>query len=482
MKVRVYKWVVLISFLILILVQLELTYNTYVLRDREYRLKEKQLIKDAYGKSIADDKVYQGGGKILDSILSEKMPLLKRTYLENPKKFKGTAQLVSSAIFTELKKRSTMDSVFQSIIKRNQLDPSLKYLLTFESIEVNFNNRTDNIYVYKGSSGKQVQNTNAGNYGFIIDGTLASPSELNMVTSLAVNGTLLYDYRVTFDLFVDSPNRPLKVFYNMLPTFLLVGLCIIIMFAINYYTFKNWMRQKKEAEVKSDFLNSIKHELNTPIATILIASKSLDEEDVITDKNRVRNLAQIVERQARRLHAHINQMLEISEIRKHISLQETDLNYAILTFVSDYRIKLQSSDDLIFDLHESENLVMLDNFAFTAMVQNIVDNAFKHNVSVNKKVKISISEGPNSFFLHINDNGNGMNKKLEKKIFDKFFRAQTDTSVPGLGLGLYYVKQCIDLHGWSIKLETEVGKGTEFIIRIPRISFQNRLEKGTKND
>ncbi|RZK92593.1 MAG: ATP-binding protein, partial [Pedobacter sp.] len=156
--------------------------------------------------------------------------------------------------------------------------------------------------------------------------------------------------------------------------------------------------------------------------------------------------------------------------------------YAILTFVSDYRIKLQSSDDLIFDPHESEILVTLDNFAFTAMVQNIVDNAFKHNVSVNKKVKISISEAPNSFFLHINDNGNGMNKKLEKKIFDKFFRAQTDTSVPGLGLGLYYVKQCIDLHGWSIKLETEVGKGTEFIIRIPGISFQDRLEKGTKND
>ncbi|RZK69530.1 MAG: sensor histidine kinase, partial [Pedobacter sp.] len=80
MKDRQYKSVVLISFLVLLFVQLRLTYNTYVLRDRDYRIKDKNLINDEYGRSIPDDKLYQGGGKIIDSILSRNMPGLKTAH------------------------------------------------------------------------------------------------------------------------------------------------------------------------------------------------------------------------------------------------------------------------------------------------------------------------------------------------------------------------------------------------------------------
>ncbi|MBT2564743.1 HAMP domain-containing histidine kinase [Pedobacter sp. ISL-68] len=467
MKDRIYKAVVLASFLILLLVQLRLTYNSYVLRDRDYSLKEKTLINDEYGRSISEDKVYKGGGKIIDSILSRNMPALKQAYLSNKKEFVKRSQSISNTLLKDLRKESTMDSVFRSIVKRNGLDSSLQYLLTFQSIEINFDTNIGNIPIFDTSTDTLFKAGQKTPFGVIIDGTLTSPNVQNRVTNLSVSGKLVYDYRVTFNLFVDPPGRTLKVAYQMLPTFLLVALCIIIIVGINYYTYISWMRQKKETDVKSDFLNSIKHEFNTPITTILVASKSLHEDEVLNDRTRVNALVNIVERQARRLHSHINQMLEISEINSNINLEETDLNYAILTLVNDYKIKVQEPNALTFDPHDSEIMIMVDPFVFTTMLQNILDNSFKHNHSDVKMTVLFITEHNGGYTIHIKDNGKGIEDAMKEKIFDKFFRAGKDNTVSGLGLGLYYVKQCIDIHGWEISVRTTLGKGTEFLIHIP---------------
>ena len=467
MKDRIYKSVVLVSFLILLFVQLRLTHNTYVLRDRDYRVKEKELINDEYGRSINDDKLYYGGGKIIDSIVSRNMPALQQTYLNNKQEFNKLCKHISDTLITTLKKKSTMDSVFRSIVKRNNLSSDLKYLLTFESIEINFDPKIGNIYIFDGRSNPSVKAGPGTPYGVIIDGTLPDPIAQNRITNLSVSGKLVYGYRVTFSLFVGSPDRRLKMVIEMLPTFSLVALCIIIIVSINYYTYVNWMRQKKEAEIKSDFLNSIKHEFNTPITTILVASKSLDEEEVLNDRTRVKALVHIVERQAKRLHSHINQMLEISEINKNINLEETDLNYAVLTLVNDYKI-VHEPDSLTFDPHPNEILMLIDPFVLTTMLQNILDNSFKHNDSAVKKTAIFITEQTSEYVLHIKDNGKGIEAPLKQKIFDKFFRSNKDTTVAGLGLGLYYVRQCLDIHGWRITLETELGLGTEFMVHIPK--------------
>jgi two-component system phosphate regulon sensor histidine kinase PhoR len=468
MKDRIYKSVVLVSFLVLFFVQLSLTYNTYVLKDRDYSLKEKKLINDEYGRSISDDKVYKGGGKIIDSVLSINMPALKTAYRHDRQEFKRLSKRVSNTMLIELRKRSSMDSVFKSIIKRNNLDTNLQYLLTFESIEINFDSHIGDVTIFDSKQDQRFKPDQRTPFGIIIDGTLTNPNILNRVTNLSVSGKLVYDFRITFNLFVDSPGRALKVAYQMLPTFSLVALCIIIIVAINYYTYINWMRQKKEADVKSDFLRSIKHEFNTPITTILVASKSLDEEEVLNDRTRVKALVHIVERQAKRLQSHINQMLEVSDISKNISLEETDLNYAILTIVNDYSIKVRAPDSLTFDPLGSEILMMIDNFVFTTMLQNILDNAFKHNDSAVKRTELFITEQNGDYIFHIKDNGKGIDDALKDKIFDKFFRAHMAPTISGLGLGLYYVKQCLDIHGWEVNLKTELGKGTEFLVHMPR--------------
>lgn len=467
MKDRIYKAVVLVSFLILLFVQFRLTYNSYVLRDRDYSLKEKTLINDEYGRSISEDKVYNGGGKIIDSILIRNMPALKKAYLSNRHEFIKLSQSISNSLLKKLQKESTMDSVFQSIVKRNGLDSNLQYLLTFQQIDINFDTKIGDLTIFNNHTPTSVKADQKTPFGIIIDGTLTHPTIQNRITNLSVSGNLVYNYRVTFNLFVDQPGRTLKVAYQMLPTFLLVALCILIIVGINYYTYINWMRQKKETNIKSDFLNSIKHEFNTPITTILLASKSLHENEVLSDRNRVNTLVNIVERQARRLHSHINQMLGVSEMNNHINLEETDLNYIVLTLVNDYKIKIQVPDRLTFDPYDSEILVMLDPFVFTTMLQNVIDNAFKHNQSDVKITMIFISKSKDGYTLHIKDNGKGIEADVKEKIFDKFFRGVKDNTVSGLGLGLYYVKQCLDIHGWKISIKTMPEQGTEFLVHIP---------------
>lgn len=468
MKDRIYKSVVLVSFLILLFVQLRLTYNTYVLRDRDYSLKEKKLLNDEYGRSISDDKVYQGGGKIIDSILSRNMPLLKQTYYADKANFKQLSRRVSDTLIRALAKHNTMDSIFRAIVKQNSLDTNLSYLLTFESAEINFDTKVGNVFIYDTNTRFNSPIETINPFGAVIGGTLNDPDVKNRVTTLSVSGSLVYDYRVTFNFFVDAPNRPLTVALDMLPTFSLVALCIIIIVGINYYTYISWMRQKKEAEVKSDFLNSIKHEFNTPITTILVASKSLDEEEVLNDRTRVKALVNIVERQALRLHSHINQMLEISEINNKINLEETDLNYLILTIVNDYKIKVIEPNSLTFDPYQQELMMMIDPFVFTTMLQNMLDNSFKHNQSSIKKTAIFITENENDYILYIKDNGKGIEEQSLNKIFDKFFRADHSKTISGLGLGLYYVRQCLDLHGWKINVQSEVNLGTTFNVHLPK--------------
>jgi two-component system, OmpR family, phosphate regulon sensor histidine kinase PhoR len=467
MKDRIYKSVVLLSFLVLLLVQFRLTYNSYVLRDRDYSLKEKTLINDEYGRSISEDKVYKGGGKIIDSILTTNMPALKKAYFSNRHEFVKLSQSVSNSILKGLQRENTMDSVFQSIVKRNGLNSNLQYLLTFQQIDINFDTKIGDITIFNSHTPTHVKAEQKTPFGVIIGGTLTQPTIQNRVTHLSVSGKLVYNYRVTFNLFVDPPGRMLKVAYQMLPTFLLVALCIIIIVGINYYTYMSWMRQKKETDVKSDFLNSIKHEFNTPVTTILIASKSLHEEEVLSDRNRVNTLVNIVERQARRLHSHINQMLEVSEMNNNINLEETDLNYALLTLVNDYKIKIPKPNSLTFDPHDSEILVVMDPFVFTTMLQNILDNSFKHNHSEVKITMLYITENKDGYTLHIKDNGKGIEEDIKEKIFDKFFRGGKGSTISGLGLGLFYVKQCLDIHGWKISIKTTPEEGTDFLVHIP---------------
>src|SRR5690606_26002690 len=115
-------------------------------------------------------------------------------------------------------------------------------------------------------------------------------------------------YRFGFSLNVDTPNRFMTILRQMMPAFSLALFSILSVVIIYYITFRNWLRQKKLSEMKSDFINSITHEFHTPLAAIIVANRTLSR---ISPSDNVSPLTEVINRQAGRLKKLIAQTLDI---------------------------------------------------------------------------------------------------------------------------------------------------------------------------
>ena len=246
----------------------------------------------------------------------------------------------------------------------------------------------------------------------------------------------------------------------------------MVVVLIYYFTFRNWIQQKKLAELKSDFVNSITHELHTPLSAIIVANKSLQNERIIEDKNKILPLTAVIDRQSQRLKTLFGQVLDLtvmnaSSLQKETLIMEDLLEELLL----DYRLQLTSNQVSISYTNDSKSsLVLLDKFWTTTMINNILDNGIKYNNSKLKEIKIHTKQAYEKLMLIISDNGIGISDKARRFIFDKFYR-NTDglqnNATNGLGLGLFYTKQCIDAHNWELEILSNETSGTFFIIRIP---------------
>ena len=122
-------------------------------------------------------------------------------------------------------------------------------------------------------------------------------------------------------------------------------------------------------------------------------------------------------------------------------------------------------------LDASKSSILANESHFTNVIVNMLDNAVKYS-SDTPKIDVYTENVKNFIVLKIQDQGDGMTKSVQKKVFDKFYREHTGDihNVKGHGLGLAYVKQIIDDHQGEVYVESEKGKGSTFTIKIPLIS------------
>lgn len=254
---------------------------------------------------------------------------------------------------------------------------------------------------------------------------------------------------------------------------LLAGSVLLLLFVVGlfYYSIKNLIKQKKVADVKTDFINNITHELKTPLATLNLASKSLMQKEILESPKAFENTLGILDRQNSRLQKLIDQVMTNSLGSEELVLNKEQIvdNDYFKNRIDDFELSVQSQDLAIQrNIEPIEVMLRIDTFLFTTALFNILENAVKYgkeSIEININTKLM----NNHYEIEISDNGIGIQAEKQKEIFEKFYRVASGNihNVKGLGLGLYYTKQVIDSHGGSIEVKSELNKGTTFIITIP---------------
>jgi len=468
-----HKVISLLSLTILLIVQAKLIYNTYELKNKQYRLDEKSTIDQQYKIAIRNDKLFPGGGIIIDSLILQRMGTLEELYYTNPKQFDRYRRLTCQKLFTLLRQASTMDSLFATIKQEQQLPDDLSYLLTLNALSVTFDGMSYVTLYQRNDADHFEPPLQEIDRGIVIDGTLQNVNNENLTTSLSISTATAHTSQITFSLYVDHKYRQGQVFKQMVPTLMLSLSSIIFVLLIYYFTYRNWLRQKKLAEMKSDFLNSITHEFNTPLTAILVANKSLQNKTITATGENIASLTAVIQRQTDRLQALINQALDITSMSKE-SLEKTeyDLNKLLQEIIDDYTLKTPDQVVIRFKPSKLASPVSLNYFLVTTMLYNIFDNAIKYNDAEVKEINVKTTIKDQQIMISIRDNGVGMSKRMAAHIFEKFYRGKENQRAGGLGLGLFYVRQSLEAHGWTLNLYSKEGEGSEFCIFIPYTTSQ----------
>jgi two-component system phosphate regulon sensor histidine kinase PhoR len=466
-----HKVIAIFSFLILSSVQFFLLYNTYELKNDHFYLEERSILSTEYSIAIRNDKVMPGGQRIIDSFLVPNTHLLENLYNTDRPAFDLLKQKICDSIFATLRKANTADTVLARIIRGHKLNHDLEYVLLIDDISIMFGDlKYVNLY-NRDHRYPLIDPSIQTKDGVCIGGSLQEPLPRNQVVGVAVFNSLAYSNRVGFSLHVDIRNRRATILRLMMPTFLLALFSILSVVFLFFITFRNWQRQKKLSEMKSDFINSITHEFHTPLTAIIVANKTMQKEKIISSPENLQPLIEVVQRQSLRLQTLISQVLDITTLNKiSLNKEEYSIHHLLDEILLDYRLKL-SGTNIMFTLQKDaeRDIVLLDRFWFTTILQNIFDNAIKYNNKEQKEITVSTFDDKKAVHVSIRDNGIGMTEDIKKQVFDKFYRfaGPENATVKGLGLGLFYVKQAVDAHSWSIDIVSGEGQGSTFIISIP---------------
>ncbi|MGE5424234.1 MAG: sensor histidine kinase [Syntrophothermus sp.] len=232
------------------------------------------------------------------------------------------------------------------------------------------------------------------------------------------------------------------------------------------------LRQKKISEIKTDFINNMTHEFKTPIATISIAVDSINNPKVIEDPERIKNYTKVIKEENNRMNTRVEQVLQMalldtSEFR--IIEKPLDIHTVLYKVTDHLRLQVERRNGSLNFFPEAQNsIVQGDESHLASVFINLLDNANKYSAD-HPDITVRTHNVNDKIQIIVEDKGIGMSQDTRQKIFEKFYRVNTGNihNVKGFGLGLSYVKAIVTAHKGEIKVTSEPGKGSTFIIEIP---------------
>ncbi|SFU29109.1 two-component system, OmpR family, phosphate regulon sensor histidine kinase PhoR [Pustulibacterium marinum] len=247
-------------------------------------------------------------------------------------------------------------------------------------------------------------------------------------------------------------------------------LFLLAIIGVVIWVLRSFYWQRKIITTTNDFINNLTHELKTPVFSIGLATKLLEEKF-----QEETELVTMIRTQNDKLKQHIDAVLELAgmESKKQVlPMQKMNIQEVLLTTAQSFAtICTVENVDFQYQIPEEEIFLKGNPLHLSNAVTNLLDNARKYTNESTPKVFLQVAKDQKSLSIEVRDNGIGIPKSLHKQIFKKFYRVSEKDlhSVKGHGLGLSYVYQVVKLHKGKIKVSSEIGKGTSMKISIPLI-------------
>lgn len=264
---------------------------------------------------------------------------------------------------------------------------------------------------------------------------------------------------------LDFPERDQLIYAKMrMPIF--SSIIMVFLVALGFFlALKKLRLARKTYDINQQFYNNIGHELRTPLTNIGLATKMLSR---APDKKKY---IDIIEHEAGRMEEHTEKMLHLAALEEgsyQLEKEEIPLVALLREVRGEMAIRIQESGLNLVVSSEADAVISADRYHLKNVISSLIDNCIKYG-SDNPELRIETRTKGDQIELIFTDNGRGIAVLDQKYVFDKYYRASTDTR--GYGLGLSYVKMIVEAHKGMVQLISEVGKGSRFLLSFPTHSI-----------
>ncbi len=276
----------------------------------------------------------------------------------------------------------------------------------------------------------------------------------------------------TYFLSVHFPNQKGYLLGSMWGLLTISTLFLLIIIGAFSFTINTIVKQKKLSVIKNDFINNMTHELKTPISTISLACEALTDSAVEKSKGMRSNFIEKIRQENRRLGLLVENVLKSALWDKgefKLDKSQEDIHEIIDVVGKSFDLKAQEKNaQITYVLDAPHHVVLADKVHITNALYNLLDNALKYSKE-NPIIKVGTTNSHNKLIIYVEDNGIGISKENQKKIFEKFYRVPTGNvhDVRGFGLGLNYVQEIVSRHEGQIRMDSSPGNGSRFEIELP---------------
>jgi PAS domain S-box-containing protein len=235
-------------------------------------------------------------------------------------------------------------------------------------------------------------------------------------------------------------------------------------------------KERELNELKSRIIATVSHEYRTPLTTILSSAEMLEQYSSRLTDEKKQNHFQRIKAAVNYLTKLVNDVLLVNEAEaKSLQFNPAPLDVEPIAreVVEEFRLQGADRYAIAFECQGACTNILLDEKLLQSILRNLLSNAIKYSPE-KSRVRLVVVCQENTVVLRVSDRGIGISPTDRTQIFNAFWRGRNVGVTPGVGLGLTIVKECVDLHGGEIVVESEVGVGTTFTVTLPLI--RNEVE------